>query len=137
MLGCIQPISSPMMKRMLGFDCGCCCARAGKPASTTNVNGANRPIAAFLNIMALPSDRNCSASKRPGGGVKPRRISKDHEVSTAQGALRTRPLRINFGHPVKNVFLDGDNILNAFLPRPDAILAIAKNLTSIAFAWGD
>src|SRR5262245_26955091 len=25
MLGCIQPMSSPMMKRMLGFACCCCC----------------------------------------------------------------------------------------------------------------
>src|SRR5262249_28215572 len=25
MLGCIQPMSSPMMKRILGFCCGCCC----------------------------------------------------------------------------------------------------------------
>ena len=26
MLGCIQPISSPMMKRILGFGDGCCAA---------------------------------------------------------------------------------------------------------------
>src|SRR6476646_9243710 len=29
MLGCIQPISSPMMNRMLGFDCCCPCATLG------------------------------------------------------------------------------------------------------------
>jgi hypothetical protein len=29
MLGCIQPMSSPMMNKILGF---CCCAAAGVPA---------------------------------------------------------------------------------------------------------
>src|SRR6266699_452864 len=38
MPGCIQPMSSPMMKRMLGF----CWAEAGLPARATTVNSASR-----------------------------------------------------------------------------------------------
>ena len=30
MLGCIQPMSSPMMNRMLGFFASCACALAGR-----------------------------------------------------------------------------------------------------------
>src|ERR1700742_3988353 len=46
MLGCIQPMSSPMMKRMLGFACCCCCccccADAGAQAIATAANDDNR-----------------------------------------------------------------------------------------------
>jgi hypothetical protein len=40
MLGCIQPMSSPIMKRMLGF---CCCADACVPIAVTAKNTASRP----------------------------------------------------------------------------------------------
>ena len=40
MLGCIQPMSSPMMKRMLGF-CAGCCAVAGVLAGPDNENDIN------------------------------------------------------------------------------------------------
>src|SRR5262249_13852864 len=40
MPGCIQPISSPMMKRMLGF---CCCAAAGAVAAVTAAHNASKP----------------------------------------------------------------------------------------------
>ena len=43
MLGCIQPMSSPMMNRMLGF----CCAEAGTAASPTAVNSASRTSQIF------------------------------------------------------------------------------------------
>src|SRR5215831_11767683 len=45
MLGCIQPMSSPMMKRMLGFCC--CCALAAVMAA----NDARRPRQKFLVIL--------------------------------------------------------------------------------------
>src|SRR5882672_7883117 len=45
MLGCIQPMSSPMMKRILGF-CAGCCAAAGVLAGPDN----------DINIVALISD---------------------------------------------------------------------------------
>src|SRR5262249_48724324 len=43
MLGCIQPMSSPMMKRMLGFACCCCCcAAAGRLAARPTATNATR-----------------------------------------------------------------------------------------------
>src|SRR5262245_56585414 len=50
MLGCIQPMSSPMMNRMLGFPWGCCCANAGALAAPTATN-ASRPSQAFLVML--------------------------------------------------------------------------------------
>jgi hypothetical protein len=40
MLGCIQPISSPMMKRMFGLPFGCASAEATPHASTNAPNHA-------------------------------------------------------------------------------------------------
>src|SRR5262249_45085612 len=50
MLGCIQPMSSPMMKRMLGFCCGCCAA-AGVFAAITAPDSASRPRQKFLVML--------------------------------------------------------------------------------------
>src|SRR5262245_15242050 len=50
MLGCIQPMSSPMMKSMLGFCCGCCAA-AGVLAAVTATNDASRPRQTLLVIL--------------------------------------------------------------------------------------
>src|SRR6516164_1618472 len=53
MLGCIQPMSSPMMKRMLGFRCcccACCCAAAGTLAAVMGTNDASSPRKSFLVI---------------------------------------------------------------------------------------
>src|SRR5262249_50726192 len=44
MRGCIRPMSSPMMKRMLGF---CCCADAGTFASERAAAPANKPSQSF------------------------------------------------------------------------------------------
>jgi hypothetical protein len=49
MLGCIQPMSSPMMKRMLGFCC--CCAVAGTLAAIAATNNASRPRQSLLVIL--------------------------------------------------------------------------------------
>ena len=60
MLGCIQPMSSPMMKRILGF-CAGCCAVAGV------LTGPDSDI----NIVALSSEAQDRLSQ-PGvlrGGV--------------------------------------------------------------------
>src|SRR5262245_21287446 len=63
MLGCIQPMSSPMMKRMLGFCC--CCALAAVMAA----NDARRPRHKFLLIlMACFLSSGCpnrAGSRRP------------------------------------------------------------------------
>src|SRR5215467_13374174 len=53
MLGCIQPMSSPMKKRMLGLLCcwDCCCAQAGMLANENVVNATSRPLETYFDIM--------------------------------------------------------------------------------------
>src|SRR6516164_3940623 len=50
MLGCIQPMSSPMMKRMMGF---CCCADAVPTTVTVakNVSTASQTILVMLMVV--------------------------------------------------------------------------------------
>ena len=54
MLGCIQPMSSPMMKRILGFCCCCCCAAAGVLVGPDNETDIN--VAALISAA---QDRVC------------------------------------------------------------------------------
>src|SRR5271166_5136166 len=49
MRGCIQPMSSPIMKRMLGFCC--CCAEAEVAKVVTATNSAIRPS---KNVLVIP-----------------------------------------------------------------------------------
>src|SRR4051794_15006262 len=51
MLGCMMPISSPMMKRMLGFCC--CCAAAGRLAAATTANSASKPSHKFRDRLIV------------------------------------------------------------------------------------
>src|SRR5215470_11082718 len=53
MPGCIKPMSSPMMKRMLGLLCcwDCCCAQAGMLANENVVNATSRPLETYFDIM--------------------------------------------------------------------------------------
>src|ERR1043165_329600 len=51
MLGCMMPISSPMMKRMLGFCC--CCAAAGRLAAEIAAIEATQPGQTYLTIRIL------------------------------------------------------------------------------------
>src|SRR5262245_51709016 len=53
MLGCIQPMSSPMMNRMLGFCC--CCAAAGMLATVTAASKANNPRQMLPATLMVPS----------------------------------------------------------------------------------
>jgi hypothetical protein len=54
MLGCIQPMSSPMMKRMLGFCC--CCAVAGAAITTADdVNTPNQIVLSNVMVWLLSS----------------------------------------------------------------------------------
>src|SRR5271166_4059258 len=67
MLGCIQPMSSPMMKRMLGFAC-CCCAAAGMLATVTATNNASRLSQIFLTmlmVLLVLAARDEAGSLRP------------------------------------------------------------------------
>src|SRR5262245_61712113 len=53
MLGCIQPMSSPMMKMMLGFCC--CCATAGVLATIPMARNASRASRRFRRtVMSKP-----------------------------------------------------------------------------------
>src|SRR6516165_356624 len=77
MLGCIHPMSSPMMKRMLGFcPCGCCCcwAEAGMLAIVVAVHittrapqiDLNRLMVAFLSVgFVSAAEAWAAASARP------------------------------------------------------------------------
>src|SRR5712675_891519 len=55
MLGCIQPMSSPMMKRMLGFCV--CCAAAGRLVAIAAASSVNKPsqqvLADILRFIIL------------------------------------------------------------------------------------
>src|SRR5215510_4527779 len=51
MLGCIQPMSSPMMKRMLGFCC--CCAAAGRFATIPTARSAARASHGFRKAFIV------------------------------------------------------------------------------------
>src|SRR4029077_16979775 len=61
MLGCIQPMSSPMMKRILGLSC--CCAAAGALAAIATTNDASRPRQTFLLMLLTPF---CRLLPEPG-----------------------------------------------------------------------
>src|ERR1700745_2144139 len=54
MLGCIQPMSSPMMKRMLGF-APCCWADAGRLAIVVAVHSTTRAAQIDLNMRMVAS----------------------------------------------------------------------------------
>src|SRR5215510_14126801 len=66
MLGCIQPMSSPMMKRMLGFCC--CCAAAGMLATVTVASMANNPRQMFPATLMVRSFVDCP---RRAGSLRP------------------------------------------------------------------
>src|SRR5881628_1402825 len=51
MPGCIMPMSSPMMKRMLGFCC--CCAAAGRLAAVIAAIEASKPCQIYLAILMV------------------------------------------------------------------------------------
>src|SRR6476660_7005023 len=75
MLGCIQPMSSPMMKRMLGFDCCCAWAKLGAPGKDANKSEAasmpnsRRPDGARV-VLVLPGvDKGVSWSRLDAGPI--------------------------------------------------------------------
>src|SRR5262245_52195029 len=81
MLGCIQPMSSPMMKRMFGFGDGCC-AFVGAVVANAAANDPIKPSKIFLPVMieAFPSVRlkNANAGPYPsvaGSCTRARRLS--------------------------------------------------------------
>src|SRR5262249_61216011 len=89
MLGCIQPMSSPMMNRMLGFcgccgcccaccccgwacrccgcACGCCrcCAAAGMLAAVTTAKEASAPSQMVLIMLFISSTRLPETGRQP------------------------------------------------------------------------
>src|SRR5215470_10092288 len=67
MLGCIQPMSSPMMNKMFGFCC--CCAVAGVPGTDTAAHNASRPSQAFLGFIT--NFLHCWLLRDGGGSHRP------------------------------------------------------------------
>src|SRR5262245_46524513 len=84
MLGCIQPMSSPMMKRMLGFCC--CCAAAGMLATVTVASTANNPRQMFPATLMARSFVDCP---RRAGSLRPFSIV----VGTASSNFTKRLVR--------------------------------------------
>src|SRR5262245_42905580 len=93
MLGCIQPMSSPMMNRMLGFLCCGCCTTADFTAGGINIKSKMPTNETFLKltfISLFPLCRHlilkavlfcCDVSGIPKAHVVP---PKQHvELSTA------------------------------------------------------
>jgi len=64
MLGCIQPMSSPMMKRMFGF-CPCCYAEAGTLAIVVAVLNTTRAHQIALNLLIVIPYSMLAAELRP------------------------------------------------------------------------
>src|SRR5260370_20167999 len=93
MLGCIQPMSSPIMKRMLGF-CPCW-AEAGMLAIAVAVHNTARAPQIFLNrLMVASLNVGCRC---PGRSLRPPpptdRVSafwpiQDHASGSQSDALR-------------------------------------------------
>src|SRR5215211_1161916 len=71
MLGCIQPMSSPMMKRMLGF-CGCCAA-AGTLAAIAQASSAERPRQTLL-VMLMDCSSVLAARNGPAAAPDDDRV---------------------------------------------------------------
>ena len=66
MLGCIQPMSSPMMKRMFGF-CGCCASAARKPPqNVTTAVAAAITLKSNLRFTNSSSNSRCYLERRIG-----------------------------------------------------------------------
>ena len=79
MLGCIQPMSSPMMKRILGF-CAGCCAAAGVLAGPDS----------DINIVAPSSaaqDRLCQPAVLRGGVAVEGGLSGNMQLNMARSPV--------------------------------------------------
>src|SRR3954470_14494151 len=82
MPGCMMPMSSPMMKRMLGFCC--CCAAAGRLAADIAAIEVSKPSQIHLTTLMLDllprlpvtgrqpvPDCSCRCRTRVGIGTEP------------------------------------------------------------------
>src|SRR5262245_8124668 len=77
MLGCIQPMSSPMMNRTLGFACGepgacgCDCAKLDKLAAAVAMPKLTRPSESFLSSTELAGMGSLLCYHDPAQGRPP------------------------------------------------------------------
>src|SRR5262249_43583607 len=102
MLGCIQPMSSPMMKMMLGFCC--CCAAAGRLATIPAATNASRARHAFpmmfirtLLTFRLRGGRTIERIEEPRMGLLDCRREQSLRLETRidhAGLVHVRPLHI-------------------------------------------
>src|SRR5262245_50049290 len=113
MLGCIQPMSSPMMKRMLGF-CGCCAAAGRHAARPTamHASGASHSfrmaIMVETSLLGLAQTRLAKPEAAPHRAGPHRATSFIHIFVSSAGTTeraasalfrrrRSRPLRLKAG----------------------------------------
>src|SRR5262245_17638458 len=99
MLGCIQPMSSPMMKRMLGFCC--CCAAAGRFAAipmATNASRAGQSLRmSFMEDLLTFRLGTGKATEQPHMGSLYCRREQSLRLETRinhAGLVHVRPLHI-------------------------------------------
>src|SRR6266581_1136080 len=59
MLGCIQPMSSPMMKRMLGLPAGACAIAGKLNAASATPETSMLPIRLLIFMIPNPPFANC------------------------------------------------------------------------------
>src|SRR5271157_4941770 len=88
MLGCIQPMSSPMMNRMLGF-CVVCAALGVEPQPIKKLEMARAPSASFRTIAPcsmvylLVNKSGWTSAREDCDGLVPRPTQSIHQVSPA------------------------------------------------------
>ena len=82
MLGCIQPMSSPMMNTMLGFGC---CAAAGAPAVVTATAMASRPSQIVLVMLMF----ELTLPLLPGGAGSFALLAPRRNLTAIANAART------------------------------------------------
>ncbi len=89
MLGCIQPMSSPMMNRMLGF---CSCAAAGALAIVARANDASRPSQAAL-VMRMVATLHVGCPRRAGSLCPPAFAARSRrdDANVSSACNRRRP----------------------------------------------
>src|SRR6516165_9109374 len=139
MLGCMKPMSSPMMKRMLGFCC--CCADAGALAIEIAAVPANKPshnvrdtfMAKFL-LSNLSGSSAQPSNDAPESQVACRRVhvlSMAGRGAVAAAVIRRAKMRTAFNNLAGNLGGRQARIVAIFLAPAARIFGNAARFGSI------
>src|SRR5580704_8546236 len=141
MLGCIQPISSPMMKRMFGF---CCCAGACELAATTATDPASRLSQNFRLtfmtasfdfkswlIVAEPLSNDAAKSQMASGCIDILRMTRRRAVSPA--VVWRAQMRAALDHLARYFCSRLARIIAVFLACTARVLRNAAGLRRVGF----